>query len=251
MNVVSAKSFALAVTALASMLTGCTNFDRLAQVGEAPPMTRIQNPTARPGYRAVSMPMPAPAPVHREANSLWRRGSRAFFKDQRAAQVGDILTVVIDINDAAKINNKTTRTRDNTEHAGAKAILGYEAGLNRPFPQEIDPENLIDLNSKTKSEGEGKIERDEDIDIKVAAVVTQVLPNGNLVIHGRQEVRVNFEMRELQVAGVIRPEDITSTNTIAFDQMAEARIAYGGRGHITDVQQPRIAQQVIDILFPF
>ena len=251
MNVVSPKSLALAVAALASVLTGCTNFDRLAQVGEAPPMTRIQNPTARPGYRAVSMPMPAPAPVHREANSLWRRGSRAFFKDQRAAQVGDILTVVIDINDAAKINNKTTRTRDNTEHAGAKAILGYEAGLNRPFPQEIDPENLIDLNSKTKSEGEGKIERDEDIDIKVAAVVAQVLPNGNLVIHGRQEVRVNFEVRELSVIGVVRREDINSDNTVRHDQIAEARIIYGGRGTLSDVQQPRYGQEIFDIIYPF
>lgn len=239
------------IFALSFMAMGCTTLDRLAQVGEAPPLTRIQNPRAAPNYRPVSMPMPAPRPVTRQPNSLWRTGARAFFKDQRAAEVGDIITVVIDLNEKAKLDNKTTRTRTNAEDASAKALFGYEKGLDRIFPNEVSNDPLVDLDSTTKSEGEGTIDRQEDIELRVAAVISQILPNGNLVLHGRQELRVNFEVRELQVAGVVRPADIASDNTVTFDKIAEARLAYGGRGHITDVQQPRIGQQVFDILFPF
>ena len=82
-------------------------------------------------------------------------------------------------------------------------------------------------------------------------MITEVLPNGNLAIFGRQEVQVNFERRDLVVAGVIRPEDITSGNTIAYEQIAEARVSYGGQGQITDFQQPRYGQQLYDIVFPF
>jgi flagellar L-ring protein precursor FlgH len=239
------------IAALALGAGACTPLDRLAEIGEPPVMTNPQNPTARPNYRPVSMPMPAPEPVHREANSLWRAGSRAFFKDQRAAKVGDIITVNINIADSAAIKNQTARTRNSDETAAATALLGYESSLNRMLPQEVDPTNLINANAKSLSQGTGSIDRNESIKIKVAAVVTQVLPNGNLVVHARQEVRVNSEMRELQIAGVIRREDISSDNTIAADKIAEARVAYGGRGTITDVQQPRYGQQLYDIIFPF
>jgi len=244
--------YLLATAATAALALGaCTPLDRLAEVGEPPVLTNPQNPTARPSYRPVSMPMPAPEPVHREANSLWRSGSRGFFKDQRAAKVGDIITVNINIADSAAITNQTQRTRASDETAEATALLGYESSLNRMFPQEIDPTNLINAGATSLSRGTGSIDRTEAIKLKVAAVVTQVLPNGNLVIHARQEVRVNSEMRELQIAGVIRREDISSANTIAADKIAEARVAYGGRGTITDVQQPRYGQQIYDIIFPF
>ncbi len=239
----------LAGLALAS--SGCTTFDRLAQAGESPPLTRIQNPKAAPNYRPISMPMPSPKAVTREPNSLWRTGSRAFFKDQRATDVGDIITVVIDLSEKAILANKTIRTRVNAEDATAGALLGYEAGLANLLPEEVDNTDLFDIDSSSRSEGNGTIDRKEEIKLTVAAIITQVLPNGNLVLHGRQEIRVNFEVRELQVAGVIRPADITSTNTISFDKIAEARIAYGGRGHIADIQQPRLGQQMFDIIFPF
>lgn len=241
----------LTVLALALSLGGCNALTRLSQVGEEPPLTKIENPVLQPHYRPVSMPMPAPRPIERNSNSLWRTGARAFFKDQRAGNVGDILTVLIDIEDSATISNSTSRQRTANEDASINAILGYETSLSRVLPEAINPGNLADADSTSSSSGTGTIARDEEIELKIAAIITQVLPNGNFVIHGRQEFRVNFEARELQIAGVIRPEDISSANTIVYEKIAEARIAYGGRGQISDVQQPRYGQQVFDIIFPF
>ncbi len=234
-----------------TVLSGCNTLQRLADVGAEPKMTNIQNPLHQRGYRPVSMPMPAPSTAHREPNSLWRPGSRAFFKDLRATRVGDLLTVVIQIDDKGELDNNSTRSRDNTEGADAPAILGYETSLSKVLPDAINPGNLLELSSNSNSNGDSSIDREEQIDLKLAAVVTQVLPNGNLVILGRQETRVNYEVRELQITGVIRPEDITSQNTISYEKIAEARLAYGGRGFMSDVQQPRYGQQIIDILFPF
>ncbi len=239
------------ILTLAVALSGCNALTRLSTVGSEPPLTTIENPVLRQNYRPVSMPMPAPKPVERNSNSLWRTGARAFFKDQRASDVGDILTVVVDLEDEATINNSTTRARTGNEDASVNAFLGYETSMARILPGTIDPGGLIDFNSQSDSNGSGQISRDEDIELKIAAVISQVLPNGNLVIHGRQEFRINFEARELQIAGIIRPEDISSTNTIVYEKIAEARISYGGRGQISDLQQPRYGQQIYDIIFPF
>jgi flagellar L-ring protein precursor FlgH len=232
-------------------LSACNTFERLSQVGSTPQLSQIQNPQQDPSYRPVTLPMPKADPDNRQANSLWRPGARAFFKDQRAAMVGDILTVVIDINDKAALTNSTNRTRTNRETSALNGFLGFEANLNKVLPNQVDNTNLLGLSGDTTNAGAGQIDREEEIELKVAAIVTQVLPNGNLVIHGKQEVRVNYEVRELQIAGIVRREDIASTNTISYEKIAEARIAYGGRGLITDVQQPRYGDQVIDILFPF
>ena len=161
------------------------------------------------------------------------------------------MTINIEISDSATISNRTTRSRTASEDASLINLLGYQTQLANIFPPDFNPLNMVDLNSAGSTEGNGTVDRGETIDLEVAALVTQVLPNGNLVVAGRQEMRINYEVRELQVAGVIRPEDITSTNTIGFDKIAEARIAYGGRGHLTDVQQPRYGQQVFDVLWPF
>lgn len=241
----------LLVATLAMSLAGCNALTRLSQIGEEPPLTQISNPVQQPTYRPVSMPMPAPKPIERNSNSLWRTGARAFFKDQRASNVGDILTVLIDVNDSAAISNSSSRERSANEDASLNALLGYESSLSQVLPEAINPGNLANADSTSSSAGTGSIQRDEAIQVEIAAIITQVLPNGNYVIHGRQEFRVNFEARELQIAGVIRPEDITSTNTVSYERIAEARISYGGRGQITDVQQPRYGQQVFDIIFPF
>ncbi|NQU69445.1 MAG: flagellar basal body L-ring protein FlgH [Rhodospirillales bacterium] len=242
---------AFVVLAAAGMLTGCNTMNRLSEVGQAPKMTTIQDPTQSANYRPVSLPMPNPSASTHRANSLWRSGARAFFKDQRAAVVGDILTVEIAIDDKAQLNNTSTRDRANTEDSAITNLLGYESALAQVLPEAIQPSNVLTLDSTTTNSGKGTIDRAETINLKVAAIVTQTLPNGNLVIQGRQEVRVNYEVRELQIAGIIRPEDITSSNTITYEKIAEARIAYGGRGHISDFQQPRWGQQLIDVLFPF
>lgn len=240
-----------ATVALAVALAGCETLDRLGEAGEGPRLTNIQNPTARPGYRPVTMPMPAPQQVASAPNSLWRKGSRYFFKDQRASQIGDIISVSIVLADQAVLNNSTTRTRVNAEDASLTRFFGYEASLSQILPEAINPAALVDADSSMSSAGTGTMNRTETIQLKLAAVVTQILPNGNLVIQGRQEIRVNQELREVEIAGVIRPEDIKSNNVIEYENIAEARILYTGRGVLADVQQPRYGQQVFDVLFPF
>ncbi len=232
-------------------LGGCSYVNRLKSVGKTPKLSAIHNPVIQPGYRPVSMPMPVPEKVSYSPNSLWRTGARAFFNDQRARRVGDILTVFVDITDKAEFGNSTERSRDNSENVDISKIGGLETILKRILPKGVDLASFVAASSDAKSMGAGSIARNEKLETKIAAVITQVLPNGNMVIEGRQEIRVNFEMRELIVAGVVRPEDITSDNTIAFSKIAEARVSYGGRGQISDVQQPRYGQQLMDVLLPF
>jgi flagellar L-ring protein precursor FlgH len=238
-----------AVVGGAAAVTGCSAIDRLKSVGEPPPLTQIENPVAQPGYKPVQMPMPTPQPVTYNPNSLWRNGSRAFFKDQRAHQVGDIMTVKVNITDKAKYENETQRTRSNKEDSGVTDFIGSKL-LKNPSTA-ILPGRILTADSSASSDGKGTVDRKETLTTNVATVVTQVLPNGNLVIEGRQEIRVNFEIRELIVAGIVRPEDIESDNTIDSTKIAQARIAYGGRGQLSDVQQPRYGQQVLDVLLPF
>ncbi|AGH98446.1 flagellar basal body L-ring protein FlgH [Micavibrio aeruginosavorus] len=232
-------------------LSACGASERLSNVGQAPGMSPIVNPQTQADYKPISMPMPAPEVAMQQPNSLWQSNRKSFFKDQRASNIGDILTVVIDINDEADLENKTDRTRSSSENAGLDNLLGYEASLGQILPDAIDNANLVGADADSSHAGSGKIEREEEITMKVAAIITQILPNGNMVIQGNQEVRVNFEKRILNVAGVIRPEDIAIDNSISYEKIAEARIIYGGEGQITDVQQPRYGQQVYDILFPF
>jgi len=230
-----------------SMLAGCGATERLSRIGQPPAISAITNPTEMRDYQPVSMPMPAPQVLEPTSNSLWRPGARAFFKDQRAKVVGDVLTVNVNITDNATLANGTRRTRQNvSETASVPNLFGVTSGIG------IGGEGpTVSATAGSDFEGKGNIARSEAITVSLAAVVLQTLPNGNLAIAGRQEVRVNSELRELQVAGVIRPEDIASDNTIPSNKIAEARISYGGRGILSDVQQPRYGQQVFDILFPF
>jgi flagellar L-ring protein FlgH len=242
---------AASLVAATSSLGGCGAVDRIANVGKAPSLSSIEDPTAQPGYKPVRMAMPDPQPMSYTGNSLWRTGSRAFFKDQRAAQIGDIMTVRVKVTDRAQLDNQTKRSRQNSESLSAENLLGLEGQLGKVLGDDVQADALVNAKSNGASQGAGSVTRSEQLTTTIAAVVTQVLPNGNLVIEGKQEIRVNFEVRELIVAGVVRPEDIEADNTIDSSKIAQARIAYGGRGQISDVQQPRYGQQVMDILLPF
>ncbi len=250
----SAKKDCLRITLLATAmiaLAACNAFDRVSEIGDAPKLASIEDPTHAPGYTPVRMPMPPPTLAESQPNSLWHTGARAFFRDQRASRVGDILTVTVTIDDQAQLANETKRSRDDSDKAGAPNLLGFESKLNKILPNAVDTSSLLSTSSALSNDGKGSIARTEKIALRIAAEIIQILPNGNLVIRGKQQVSVNFDMRELTVMGVIRPQDITSSNTIAYDQIAEARIEYGGKGSIADVQQPRYGDQLLDIVMPF
>ncbi len=185
------------------------------------------------------------------ANSLWRSGARAFFIDQRAARVGDILTVQIDINDSAQTSNASNSSRTAGMAAAAPSLFGLSGSLGRLLPPGTDLAAGLETSSNTANAGSGAVRRSEKISLTIAAVVSAVLPNGNLVIQGTQEVRTNAELRQLTVAGVVRPEDISSSNTIKHTQIAEARISYGGRGDISRVQKTPVMQSLVERFQPF
>jgi flagellar L-ring protein precursor FlgH len=242
----------LVVVAAAGSMSACNMLTRMSEVGSGPQISDIQNPTQKQGYQPISMPMPQPVAPPQNANSLWRPGARAFFKDQRAKEVGDILTVSVSIADNASFTSKLDNSRKSSEDTNsAFSLLGFEKSLSKILPDAVDPNKLADFSADSVAQNAGKTERTESMALSMAAVITQILPNGNLVISGRQEVRVNYELRELSVQGVIRPEDISSSNTVTSDKIAEARVYYGGRGVVSDVTQPRYGQQIFDIIFPF
>ena len=239
---------ALLLLPLALSLAGCGNLERISRVGRAPEMSPVSSPTSDPAWRPVSMPMLAPQDAPAVSNSLWRPGSRTFLRDQRAAQVGDVITVLVSIQDEAQLQNRTQRARQGNDKLGLPQIFGMQT---RWLPRGASPDSLLEAAGGQTSDGNGTVKRGETVTLRLAATVTQVLPNGNLVVAGRQEVRVSAELRELAVQGVIRPQDIASDNTIKHDRLAEARIAYGGRGTLSDLQQPRYGQQLLDAILPF
>lgn len=247
----SLPSFKIFLCLSALALPACGAGERIANIGKAPDLSPISNPTAAPDYRPVSLPMPREVDSPREANSLWASNRQTFFKDQRARKIGDILTVTIDIDDEGKLKNETKRSRSASDNLDLPALAGFEKNLNDILPEQADVTNLMQTSSDSAHNGKGSVDRKEEIKMQLAAVVTQILPNGNMVVQGRQEVRVNFENRVLELMGVIRPEDIDTNNKISYEKVAEARISYGGKGQMTDVQQPRYNQQLYDILAPF
>lgn len=244
------------LTASALALTACGNtLTKLDQIGEHPPLTKVENPQTRADYKPLSWPLPDPeGQSSRTANSLWQPGARGFFRDQRATRVGDILKVNVSIADSAKFDNTTNAGRTTSDKSSVTAIGGLETKISKLIPITGTPTNpldLIDTNGNTQSNSTGKIDRKETIKTQVAALVTQVLPNGNLVIEGTQEILVNYEVREVSIKGVIRPQDITSDNAVDSAQIAQARIVYSGRGRISDIEQPRWGSQAVEILSPF
>lgn len=230
-----------------ALLSGCGALGRLSDLGRPPTMTPITDPTAARNYRPLTMPMPPLQPPPTEIASLWRPGSRAFFRDQRAAQVGDLLTVLVDITDNADFENNTTATRAGAEAMGIPNLFGIKGKI----AAAVTGASSLSTNSNNSNAATGSIKRTEAVTLRLAGIITQVMPNGNFVVAARQEVRVNSELRVLQVSGIVRPQDIAGDNTITHDRMAEARISYGGNGQLTDLQTPRYGQQLMDIVLPF
>ncbi|WGH80177.1 flagellar basal body L-ring protein FlgH [Jannaschia ovalis] len=235
------------VLAAALAVAGCS---RLADVGQVPELTPVGA-----GREDAALAMGAPVPLlpatPLQRASLWNGGPRSLLGDRRAGQQGDILTVVVEIDEAAEINNTTNRSRSGSESMAIPDFLGLPQRIDPRLPAGASLANAVDANSSSASTGAGGVRRKERLTLRVAATVVDVMPNGALRIEGRQEVRVNFEIREMLVTGYVRPEDISRQNEITYDKIAAARIAYGGRGQITDMQQPRYGQQVADILLPF
>ncbi|BAT20530.1 MULTISPECIES: flagellar basal body L-ring protein FlgH [Asaia] len=226
------------------LLGGCTSLSDLTELGHPPRMTHTSDPTQSPDYRPVTMPMPPLQPPPTEVGSLWRSGSRAFFKDQRASQVGDLITINVNISDNAALNDNTTVAGSGSQTFGIPSFFGAQGKV-------LSSSSALDTSSATANTGAGVIRRNETVTLALAGTVTQVLPNGNFVVVARQEVRINGELRQLMVSGVVRPQDITEDNIVTHDRIAEARISYGGRGQLTTVQNARWGQQIMNGVLPF
>lgn len=229
-------------------VTGCGRSDHL---GKAP---TFSNPLESREHSAMLSPgLPTALEASRPADqaSLWTRQRGSLLGDRRAVERGDILTVVIEIDERAEISNATDRSRSGAESLGVPQLAGLSQRLDQALPDGASASDLVSINSSSSSTGDGSVKRNEKLTLRVAATVIDVLPNGVLAISGAQELRVNFEMRELLVSGYVRPADISRQNEITYDKIASARVSYGGRGQITDVQQPRRGQQILDAILPF
>ncbi|MBB2162414.1 flagellar basal body L-ring protein FlgH [Gluconacetobacter sacchari] len=225
-------------------LSGCTGVADLSEIGHPPRMTKTSDPTQTPDYRPVTMPMPPLQPPPTEVGSLWRPGSRAFFKDQRASQVGDLITINVNIADNAALTDNTNAAGSGSQTFGIPSFFGAQG-------KTLSSSSALDTSSASANTAAGRITRNESVTLALAGTITQVLPNGNFVVVARQEVRVNGELRQLMVSGVVRPQDITEDNIITHDKIAEARISYGGRGQLSKLQTPRYGQQILDSVLPF
>jgi flagellar L-ring protein precursor FlgH len=214
---------------------------RPEDLGREPGMTPVGS-----GIAVEREPLPHlfKAPGRTAANSTWSNASADLFTSPRARQVGDIVTVNIQIDDKAEFDNASDRSRQSSISAGLDYAFSFK-GWN------ADGTGDIGVDSSSSSNGQGTIDRSEKLRLSVAAIVNEVLPNGNVVISGSQEVRVNFEVRVLNIAGIVRPRDISPKNTISYDKIAEARVSYGGRGRLMEVQQPAYGQQIYDVVAPF
>jgi flagellar L-ring protein precursor FlgH len=223
----------------------------LEQVGKRPEFTSISGTYEHHAMSVVPLPETAQNTRRSNQSSLWSRDRKSLLGDRRAGTQGDILTIVIEIDEKAEISNSTQRSRDGSEEMGVPSFFGIPQRIDERLPVGATMADAVSTNSKSSSSGDGSVSRNEKLTLRVAATVVEVLANGVLRVQGSQEVRVNFEIRELLVSGFVRPADVSRQNEITYDKIASARISYGGRGHITDVQQPRIGQQIADIILPF
>ena len=245
------KSTTLSTFGLLLAMSGLAACSTANSLLSEPQLTPISNPDTIVGAVPVTAPAPQYVQVEQEPNSLWRAGARGFFKDQRASTIGDILTVDINITDTASLSNSTSTSRTGAQDAEVTGLFGLQEPLEQFLPGANSLGTGLGTSSSSSSQGIGSVNRAENIQLTVAAVITDVLPNGNFVIAGSQEVKVNAEVRELVVSGIIRPKDISATNTIMHTQLAQARISYGGRGDLSTIQRPGYGQRVVQKVMPF
>lgn len=224
---------------------------RIENLGQVPDLSSTLSGNEVFAMTSRGLPLGPPSFEAAEGASLWTSGRESLLGDRRASLRGDIMTVVIEIDDSAEFSNSSERSRNGSEQLSLPGLLGIPERLNEHLPDGATMADAVNTNSTSQSGGDGSIRRNEELTLRVAATVTDVLQNGVLRIEGSQEVRVNFEIRELLVSGFVRPEDVSRQNEITYDKIAAARISYGGRGQISDMQQPRYGQQVADILLPF
>ncbi len=242
----SALSKSLVITVFA--LSACGRLDHL---GKPPSFTPQEESPEQVAMLWPGLPLHTQSQRNVDRASLWSGGQHSLLGDQRAIKKGDILTVVIELDEEAEISNNTNRSRSGSENLGVVGLFGLPQRAQNSLPEGASLEEAVSIDSDASSSGRGSVRRNEKLTLRVAATVLDVLPNGVLSISGSQELRVNFELRELLVAGYVRPQDISRKNEITYDKIASARVSYGGRGQITDVQQPRYGQQVLDSLLPF
>jgi len=236
---------------LSLLFCGLMGCQRLNHIGVEPDFTPPVASTERVAMIASGV-VATPKPLRvTDTASLWSGGQASLLGDRRAVKRGDILTVVIEIDEEAEISNSSERSRSGSDSLGVPDLFGIPQRINQGITDGASLDSAVSINSSSSSSGDGSVRRSESLTLRVAATVVDVLPNGVLSIEGAQEVRVNFELRELFVSGYARPEDISRQNEITYDKIAQARISYGGRGHISDVQQPRIGRQVLDAILPF
>jgi len=231
-----------------AFFSGCA---RSSHFGKAPAFT----PEAESREKAAMLSPGFPVRLERgntpEVSSLWSGSRQSLLGDRRAMQRGDIMTVVVEIDDEAEISNRTSRGRNGSENLSIPQLIGIPQRIDPDLPDGASLADAVSIDSSSDSAGQGSVRRNEELTLRIAATIVDVLPNGVLSIIGSQEVRVNFEMRELLVSGYVRPEDVSRQNEVTYDKIASARISYGGRGHISDVQQPRYGQQILDMVLPF
>jgi flagellar L-ring protein FlgH len=233
---------------LVLMMAACTNLD---QVGRAPEFNPLEGSYQHTAMYSTPLPDDIAPQTAADASSLWAAGQDSLFSDRRASRTGDILTVVIEIDDSAEFSNSSDSSRSGSQNSSITGLLGIPQRLDSILPEGATSAQAVDTSGASTFNGQGNTSRNEQLTLRVAATVVDELPNGVLRIEGVQEVRVNFEMRELLISGYVRPIDISRQNEITYDKIAGAQISYGGRGQITDVQQPRYGQQIVDALIPF
>ncbi|MBX3457773.1 MAG: flagellar basal body L-ring protein FlgH [Candidatus Paracaedibacteraceae bacterium] len=237
---------------IALLLTGCNMAERLSEVGEPPLVSQIQNPTLVDDYKPVTMPMPAPESQSQNGNSLWQTGSRAFFKDQRASRVGDILTVNVNMEHTSSLDGKVESERDNSLTSGSiGALFGHENKLKKIFPNSVNKDDLVSYNFHPQMKTKTTTQYDNKLKFKIATSIIEVLPNGNLVIQGRQEVRDRGEVYVIDLKGIVRREDISSNNSINYTKIAEARISRTSRGQINDLNSTPWGSEALNKILPF